>query len=83
MAKRRFIQRLLRGTRQERGQSLVEFGLVSLVFFMVVFGILDMARLFQSWNAVQHASRDAARYAITGKSTCDGGAPASSVTRSR
>jgi TadE-like protein len=39
---------------------------------MLSFGVFDMARLFQSWVTVQHASREAARYAITGLSTCDG-----------
>jgi Flp pilus assembly protein TadG len=58
----------------ERGQALVEFALMSVVFFMLIFGILDMARLFQSWNTTQHAARTAARYAITGRSDCDGAA---------
>ena len=64
-------QRLRRG---ERGQNIVEFAMVSLVFFMLIFGILDMALLFQSWNTTQHAARNSARYAITGKSDCTGGA---------
>jgi len=37
---------------------------------MLVFGIFDLARLFQSWVAVQHAAREAARYAITGQVDC-------------
>jgi len=56
----------------QRGQALVEFALVSLAFFTVVFGIFDGARLFQSWVSVQHASREGARYAITGRDDCDG-----------
>lgn len=56
----------------ERGQALVEFGLVSIAFFFLTFGVFDLARLFQSWVTVQHASREAARYAITGLSSCDG-----------
>jgi hypothetical protein len=56
----------------QRGQALVEFALVSLLFFMLSFGVFDMARLFQSWVTVQHASREAARYAITGRYDCDG-----------
>lgn len=54
----------------ERGQALVEFAVVSVVFFMLVFGIFDMARLFQSWVTVEHASREGARYAITGQINC-------------
>jgi hypothetical protein len=60
--------------RGERGQALVEFSLVAIIFFMMVFGIIDMARLFQSWVTVQHAAREGARYAITGQSVCDGAA---------
>ena len=33
--------------RGERGQALVEFGLVAVIFFLLVFGIFDMARLFE------------------------------------
>jgi Flp pilus assembly protein TadG len=60
-----------RGAR-EPGQILVEFALVATVFFMVIFGIFDMARLFQSWITVQHAAREGARFAITGQVACDG-----------
>jgi hypothetical protein len=63
-----------RRSRGERGQALVEFALVGIIFFMMVFGIIDMARLFQSWVTVQHAAREGARYAITGQSACDGAA---------
>jgi hypothetical protein len=56
----------------QRGQALVEFGLVSIAFFFLTFGVFDLARLFQSWVTVQHASREAARYAITGQFDCDG-----------
>jgi len=51
---------------------MVEFAFTSIIFFLLVFGIIDMARLFESWVAVQHASREAARYAITGQTTCVG-----------
>ncbi len=60
------------GSWGQRGQALVEFALVSVLFFILSFGVFDMARLFQSWVSVQHASREAARYAITGLTTCDG-----------
>jgi len=56
----------------ERGQALVEFGLVAIAFFMLSFGVFDLARLFQSWVTVQHASRESARYAITGRFDCEG-----------
>jgi len=56
----------------ERGQSIVEFAFVSLVFFLLVFGIIDFSRFFQSWVTVQHAAREGARYAITGQVACTG-----------
>ena len=61
-----------RRRKNERGQALVEFGLVAVIFFLLLFGIFDMARLFESWMSVQHASREAARYAITGQASCVG-----------
>lgn len=54
----------------EKGQALVEFALVSVLFFMLLFGIFDSVRLLQSWVTVQHAAREAARYAITGQVVC-------------
>jgi Flp pilus assembly protein TadG len=58
--------------RDERGVVLVEFALTAMIFFMLVFGILDFARLFQSWVTVQHAAREGARYAVTGQVKCTG-----------
>lgn len=55
---------------RQRGQATVEFALVSVVFFLLVFGIVDGARLFQSWVTLQHAARSGARYAITGQQVC-------------
>ena len=59
-----------RGSSQ-RSQAIVEFALVGGIFLMLVFGIIDVARLYQSWVTVQHAAREGARYAITGRSDCD------------
>jgi Flp pilus assembly protein TadG len=55
----------------ERSQAVVEFALVGSIFLMLVFGIIDTARLFESWVTVQHAAREGARYAITGRGDCD------------
>jgi Flp pilus assembly protein TadG len=52
---------------------VVEFTIVVLVFLLFVFGILDMARLFESWTNVQHAAREGAASAL----------PASTIARSR
>jgi hypothetical protein len=53
--------------RGQRGQVLVEFTIVGLAFFLFLFGVFDMARMLESWITVQHAAREAARYAITGR----------------
>ena len=58
------------GSWGERGQALVEFALVAVAFLFLTFGVFDLARMFQSWVTVQHASREGARFAITGLSSC-------------
>lgn len=50
-----------------RGQSLVEFALVAPLFFLLVFGVIDFGRLFFTKVTLQHALREAGRYAVTGQ----------------
>jgi Flp pilus assembly protein TadG len=61
---------LWRGS-SERSQAVVEFALVGSIFLTLVFGVIDTARLFESWITVQHAAREGARYALTGRGDCD------------
>ncbi len=49
-----------------RGQSLVEFALILPVLTLVIFGIIDMARVIQAQVTVNNAARQAIRFAITG-----------------
>jgi len=51
--------------RLNRGQSMVEFALVLPVLLLVIFLIIEGALILQSYLAVQHAAREAARWAIT------------------
>ncbi len=44
--------------------SSVEFALVSLVFFLFIFGIFDFGRAMWQWNAAAKAAQWGARYAI-------------------
>ena len=67
----------IRGRRADRsrGQSLVEFALILPIFFVVVFGLIDGARLVFAYNTVAQAARDAARTAaveapFVGSSPC-------------
>ena len=55
------------------GQSLVEFALAAPILIMVIFGIIDMARIIQAQVTVSNASREAVRFAITGQQEQDGG----------
>jgi len=45
---------------------MVEFMLALPVMLLLVFGVIDVARLVQTWAAVEHAARLGARYAVTG-----------------
>lgn len=49
------------------GQALVEFALIAVVLFMVIFLIIEAARIMWAWGTVQNAARAGARYAITGQ----------------
>src|SRR5438477_9187964 len=65
-------ERLLR-TRQKRarrtrgrGQAIVEFGLVALLFALLLMGIVDFAVLLNGWLGVSSSARDIARQAAVG-----------------
>lgn len=53
--------------RARHGQSLVEFAMVVPLFFLLVFGITDFGRLFYIHETLQHALREAGRFAVTGQ----------------
>jgi Flp pilus assembly protein TadG len=52
---------------RRRGQSIVEFGLIALLFTLLMFAIVDFGLLLNSWLAVSSGSRDLARAAAVGK----------------
>ena len=62
-----------RSARRMRGQSAVEFALVVPMLFVILFGIIDMSRILQAYEAVYHAAREGARYASTGRQEPNGG----------
>ena len=51
-------------TDRQSGATTVEFALVMLMFLMVVFGILDFARMLYTWNTANETVREGARYAV-------------------
>jgi len=60
---RNFLRMLRAGARSQRSQSLVEFALVSPLFFFVLFASIDVCRLLYAYTAISSAARDGARTA--------------------
>ncbi|MER3404896.1 MAG: hypothetical protein C4289_06800 [Chloroflexota bacterium] len=54
----------------ERGQTLVEFALVSLVLFLLLLGLIDFGRALWMFSSVSLASREAARAAMVRGGQC-------------
>lgn len=50
---------------RDRGQALPEFALITPLFFLVLFGIIQFGFLFAGQNGMSNAAREAARYAST------------------
>jgi hypothetical protein len=48
----------------QTGQGLIEFALTVPIFLMLVFGIIDLARMLFGFSQVVDASRQAVRYGI-------------------
>lgn len=49
---------------KQRGAAAVEFGIIAILFFTLLFGIIEMGRLFYVWNTIQEVTRRAARAAV-------------------
>lgn len=64
------MKKLLTRKREEKGQALIEFVFVLMAFLLFIFGIIEGARMFESWVTIQHASREAARWGVTGQVDC-------------
>lgn len=48
----------------ERGATLLEFSVAATVFLTVMFGVVEFGRCLWTHNALSHAARRAARYAV-------------------
>lgn len=55
----------------ERGTSVAEFAMVALLFFTLIFGIIEFGRLLYTHNALADATRRGARYAVLHKGKTD------------
>ncbi len=49
--------------RRQRGLAAVEFAIVALLLFTLLFGVIEMGRLLWTWNAAVEATRHGARLA--------------------
>lgn len=56
--------RISKSYRSETGSTMAEFAIIAGVFFMMVIGIIEFARLLYTHNALTDATRRGARYAI-------------------
>jgi hypothetical protein len=48
----------------QRGVAAVEFALVAIPFFLLMFGAMEFGRLLYLWNTAQEVTRNAARQAV-------------------
>ena len=62
--RRAFGRRVLTPRRGERGAELVEFALISVLFFMLVFGIMEFGRGIWMYGTVAHVAKEGAHFAI-------------------
>lgn len=62
----------LPGARRERGQTLLEFAIITPVLMLLIMATVDLSRMLETHVTIQEAARDAARYAVTGRIDCTG-----------
>lgn len=67
---RRFVSLRRRAAKDEDGQAMVEFAIVSTLFIMLAMGIIEFALVAQAWATLQHATLEGARFASTGEVDC-------------
>jgi Flp pilus assembly protein TadG len=63
---------LRRPRNNQRGSTLVEFGLVAIILLSLLFGIIDFSRALYAYHFVANAAREATRFAIVRGGTCTG-----------
>lgn len=50
--------------KQEQGSTTVEFSMIGVGFFLMMFGVLELGRMAWTSNVVDYAADEAARYAV-------------------
>lgn len=67
--------------RASRGQALVEFAIVAPVFFLLLFGLIDLGRYVYITNAFAQGAREAGRYGSVWKGVGASGCPTGVATQ--
>ncbi len=70
------LRKFIRTSRNDYGQSMVEFALLLPVFLMLVMGVIDIARAYSALQVVTNSAREGARLGII-----PGTAPAAVTTQ--
>jgi Flp pilus assembly protein TadG len=70
--------RRLRQLKREAGGSLVEYALVFIVCMTILFGIIGFGHMLYAYHFVDHAAKEATRWAAVNGSTCNSDAAYSS-----
>lgn len=68
-------------TKQQKGSVVVETALASVVFFMLVVGILDFGRMQYLRSNLQHAVSQSTRFATLGSTLEDPNSPGNKLSR--
>jgi Flp pilus assembly protein TadG len=55
---------LRRGRNSEEGNATVEFALISVMFIMLLLGVIEMGRMILVYTTIAHAAKYGERYAI-------------------
>ena len=71
----------LRRRAAERGATLVEVALASIVFLMLIVGILDYGKIHYMRSRLQHAVSQSARFAVVGRTLDDPDKPGEKLSR--
>jgi hypothetical protein len=58
------VMKILHNNSRQRGVAAVEFAIVAILLFTLLFGIIEFGRLFYVFNSVQEVTRRAAREAV-------------------
>ena len=54
-------------SRDQKGATTLEFAIVSILFILLVFGIIDFGLLFYNQQVITNAAREGARYGIVAR----------------